>query len=375
MDTLSCNWVSVDLAALRHNFAALKSCVGQAVQVMAIVKANAYGHGLVQAAKAFAAAGATTFGVAEVEEGVALREAGIAGEIVVLLGASSKAAAEVVHHRLSPVVFGLEHLAELSAAAMKQGRNVDVHLKVDVGMGRVGVLPDQVPGLVAAIKDHGGLSLAGVLSHFPAADLDEGDTMRQFLTFQDVVRRLQAELPGGRLAHIANSAAIWRFKETHATMVRPGISLYGYFPSAVSARPEIVLKPAMAFHTQVLQVKEVPAGYGVSYGHRFVTDRPTRLAVLPVGYDDGYLRSLAGKAQVLIRGQRAPVRGTVCMNACLADVTGISGVRPGDDVVLMGDAGADAISAEEIAGWMRTISYEVLCLFGSRNRHVYSGAI
>ncbi|HSR35650.1 MAG TPA: alanine racemase, partial [Desulfurivibrionaceae bacterium] len=183
---------------------------------------------------------------------------------------------------------------------------------------------------------------------------------------------IAALAPRVPLAHIANSAAVLRFPGVHATMVRPGISLYGYYPSMVSARPEVALQPAMGFHTQVVQVKEVPAGYGVSYGHRFVTSRPTRLAVLPVGYDDGYLRSLTNKAQVLIRGQRAPVVGTICMNACMADVTDVPGVVPGEPVVLMGKSGTAAIDADAIAGWMGTISYEVLCLFGSRNRHVYS---
>ena len=370
----SYNRVSIDLAALRQNFAAIKAWVGPDVQVMAIVKSNAYGHGLVPAAKAFAASGASTFGVAEVEEAVALREAGLAGDIVVLLGAPPEAAAEVVRHRLSPVVFDHECLASLSKAAVA-GQQVKVHLKVDVGMGRIGVLPSQVMEMVRAIKETPGLSLAGLLSHFPAADQEGGETLAQGEEFQRLARQVAGLLPEQPVLHIANSAALLRLRATHASMVRPGISLYGYAPSAVSCRPEVVLKPAMSFCSRVLQVKEVPAGYGVSYGHRFVTRRPTRLAVLPVGYDDGYLRCLTGKAQVLIRGQRAPVVGTVCMNACMADITGIAGVMPGDEVVLMGKSGVETISAEEIAGWMGTISYEVLCLFGSRNRAVYSEAV
>lgn len=374
MATPSYNWVSIDLAALRHNFSALRGWVGSTVRVMAVVKANAYGHGLVPAAQAFAAAGAETFGVAEVEEAVALREAGLAGEIVVLFGAPASAAAELVHYDLSPVVFGPESLVELSRAAVAAQKRINVHLKVDVGMGRLGVLPAEVAAMVAAIRDLPGLSLAGLLSHFPQADLEPGSTLEQYREFEAVRRVASEQQPGLSLAHIANSAAVLRFPEAHATMVRPGIGLYGYYPSAVSVRPEVALKPAMGFHTEILQVKEVPAGYGVSYGHRFVTARPTRLAVLPVGYDDGYLRSLTGKAQVIIRGQRAPVVGTICMNACMADVTEIAGAAPGDAVVLMGGKGEVAIDADEIGGWMGTISYEVLCLFGSRNRHVYSEA-
>ncbi|MEW6594012.1 MAG: alanine racemase [Thermodesulfobacteriota bacterium] len=374
MGTPSYNWVSVDLAALRHNYEALQKWVGPAVRVMAVVKANAYGHGLVEAAKAFAAAGAVVFGVAELEEAVALREAGLHGEIVVLFGAPSAAADEVAQYDLSPVVFGVEPLAVLSQAAVKAQKKIRVHLKVDVGMGRLGVLPAEAPQVAAAICALPGLSLAGLLSHFPQADLAQGATQDQYQEFEKVRRAIAALAPEAALAHIANSAGVLRFPEAHATMVRPGISLYGYYPSAVSRQPEVGLRPAMGFHTQAVQVKEVPAGYGVSYGHRFVTSRPSRLAVLPVGYDDGYLRSLTGKAQVLIRGQRAPVVGTICMNACMADVTGISGVDVGEPVVLMGGSGEAAIDADEIAGWMGTISYEVLCLFGSRNRHVYGEA-
>lgn len=373
MATPSYNWISVDLAALRHNFSALKAWVGPAVRVMAVVKANAYGHGLVPAARAFAAAGAETFGVAEVEEAATLREAGVPGEIVVLLGAPGAAASEVVHYNLSPVVVGTESLAELSRAAVAAQKRIGVHLKVDVGMGRLGVLPAEAAAVAAAVQASPGLRLAGLLSHFPQADLEQGDTHDQYQAFDRVRDAIAALVPEAPLAHIANSAGVLRFPEAHATMVRPGISLYGYYPSALSARPEVALKPAMGFHTQVVQVKEVPAGYGVSYGHRFVTERPTRLAVLPVGYDDGYPRSLTGKAQVILRGQRAPVVGTICMNACMADVTDVAGVCPGDEVVLMGSSGQAVIDADEIAGWMGTISYEVLCLFGSRNRHVYSG--
>ncbi len=374
MATPSYNWVSVDLEALRHNFSALKAWVGHTVQVMAVVKADAYGHGLVPAAQAFAAAGAETFGVAEMEEAVTLREAGLGGEIVVLFGAPSMAAAEVVRYNLSPVVFGPESLTALSQAAVAAQQEIGVHLKIDVGMGRLGVLPAEATAMAAAIQATPGLYVAGLLSHFPQADLAQGGTEEQYHAFAKVRDAVAALAPRASLAHIANSAAVLRFLNTHATMVRPGISLYGYYPSAVSIRPEVTFKPAMGFHTQVLQVKEVPVGYGVSYGHRFVTQRPSRLAVLPVGYDDGYLRSLTNRAQVIVRGQRAPVVGTICMNACMVDVTDVAGVTPGDAVVLMGESGGETIDADEIAGWMGTISYEVLCLFGSRNRRVYSGA-
>ncbi len=372
MGTPSWNRVEIDRAALRHNFRQVRKLVGPIMGILAVVKADAYGHGLIPAAQAFAEAGATAFGVAEVEEGVQLRQAGITGQIVVMLGVDRQGAAEAVAHDLTPVVYTLEALESLGAQAAKGGCRKGVQIKVDVGMGRLGLLPHEIEPFLTALRRFPSLYLSGIVSHFPKADV-EGDatTDKQYALFQELLARVQ---DGGeaRVNHIANSATLMRYPEMRCDLVRPGISLYGCYPADwLRQASDLDLRPVMRFATTVLQVKEVPAGHGISYGYRYVTERPTRLAVLPVGYADGYLRRMAGKAEVLLAGQRALVRGMICMNACMADVTEIPGIKAGDEAVLLGRQGAGEIGAEEIARWSDTINYEILCLFGSCNRQVY----
>lgn len=372
MAATSFNQVTIDLGALRANFKMISGAVGPEVRVLAMIKSEAYGHGLIRSAKALAAAGADHFGVAEVEEGVALRQAGITGTVVVFLGWDG--GDELIRHNLTPVVYDLDTLRHLSARAVATRVRVGVHVKIDVGMGRFGIMPDEVPAFLAAIDALPGIFLAGVLSHFPMADQDSDKTREQNALFA----RLLVGCRGheGVLTHIANSAAVMGCPESHHHLVRPGIALYGCYPAEETwCRDRLTLLPVMSFRTRVVQVKEVPTGYGISYGHLHRTQRPSRLALLPVGYADGYLRSLTGRAQVLIRGQRAPVCGRICMNVCVADITDIPQTAVGDEVVLMGrQAGVDGeaeITAHEIAEWMGTIHYEVLCLFGNNNHRVY----
>ena len=365
--------MEIDRAALRHNFRQVRQLVGPAMGILAVVKADAYGHGLVPAAQAFAEAGATSFGVAEVEEGVLLRQAGITGQIVVMLGVDRQGAAEAVAHDLTPVVYTMEALEALAAQAAKGGCRKGVQLKIDVGMGRFGLMPQEIEPFMAALRRFPNLFLSGIASHFPKADVEgESVTEEQYALFQALLSQRQDGGGEGQVNHIANSATLMRYPRMRCDMVRPGISLYGCYPAEWLRQVSgLDLRPGMRFATTVLQVKEVPAGQGISYGHRYVTERPTRLAVLPVGYADGYLRRMAGKAEVLLSGQRAPVRGMICMNACMADVTEIPGVKAGDEAVLLGCQGAGEIRAEEIARWSDTINYEILCLFGSCNRQVY----
>ena len=372
MGTPSWNRVEVDRAALCHNFRQVRKLVGLDVDILAVVKADAYGHGLVQVAQAFAEAGATAFGVAEVEEGVRLRQAGISGQIVVMLGVDCQGAAEAVAHDLTPVVYTLEAVEALAAQAAKAGCRQGVQLKVDVGMGRFGLMPHEVAPFLAVLRRFPSLYLSGIVSHFPKADM-EGDTTTeaQYALFQELLARGQ-DNGEERVRHIANSATMMRHPRMRCDLVRPGISLYGCYPADWLRQASVLdLRPAMRFATTVLQVKEVPAGQGISYGHRYVTERPARLAVLPVGYADGYLRRMTGKAEVLLAGKRAPIRGMICMNACMADVTELPEVKAGDEAVLLGSQGTEEIRAEEIASWSDTINYEILCLFGSCNRQVH----
>ncbi|MEN8134715.1 MAG: alanine racemase [Thermodesulfobacteriota bacterium] len=367
------NLVEIDLAALRGNYRSILAQVGDGVQVMAIVKSDAYGHGLIPVAKALAREGATTFGVAEVDEGVRLRQAGIKGEIVILLGVRPDAFSVIVEFALQPVVYDLEGLAALAAYAEQQERQVGVHLKIDTGMGRLGIMPDQLDRYLELLKELSGVRLAGILSHFPRADDREDRTqaIEQNQRFAEILAKVR-QCCGSGPAHIANSAAILNVSDSHYDLVRPGITLYGCYPlpeEKISAN--LQLRPVMSFKTRVIQVKEVPTGYGISYGHTYTTKRPTRLAVLPVGYADGYLRRLSGRAHVIIGGQKVPILGRICMNACLADITDLDQVSAGDEVVLMGCQGGAEITADDIAAWSDTISYEILCLFGGSNRRLY----
>jgi len=378
MQDFSFNRVEIDLSALQENFLSIQKAVGLRVKVMAIVKSDAYGHGLVPCAQALYRAGARTFGVAEVWEGVELRKAGLEADIVVLLGGTAESHEEIVRHALTPVVYDVDFLTGLSNLAARMQSEVKVHLKVDVGMGRLGVLPEEVESYVSLIRRLPGITLAGFLSHFPAAD-ESGAVQKtndQTLQFKDLLAKMNAGKSGSSVAHIANSAALIYFPDSRLDMVRPGISLYGYFPDASPARAKnflstLELLPVMSFKSRVIQVKELGPGAGISYGHTFITSRKSRIAVLPVGYADGYLRRLSNRAQVLIGGRRAPVCGRVCMNATMVDTTDLPPVHVGDEVVLLGKQGEEAITADDIAQWMETISYEVLCLFGVSNEKKY----
>ena len=378
MQPLSYNRVEIDLSALQANFQGIRETVGQQINIMAVVKSDAYGHGQVECAQALYSVGARTFAVAEVWEGVKLRRAGLEGDIVVLLGGSPELYADIIRHKLTPVVFDVDFLTGLSDAAARMKMEVKVHLKVDVGMGRIGIMPDEVESYISLIKRLPGISLSGILSHFPVADeIDSLEmTHTQLAQFKNVLADLKSKESGDIVSHIANSAALIYFPKSHLDMVRPGISLYGCYPDASPTRaktavPTLELQPVMSFKTRVIQIKEMAAGCGISYGHTFVTRRKSRIAVLPVGYADGYLRILSNRAQVLIGGRRAPVCGRVCMNATLVDVTDLPPVHTGDEVVLLGQQGDERITADEVAGWMETISYEVLCLLGSFNERIY----
>lgn len=372
MSSVSRNQIEVDLSALQGNCRAIQKRVGSGTGILAVVKSDGYGHGMIPVARALSKIGVRSFGVAEVHESVALRDAGVEGDIVVFLGAREEEFAEIVQYGVQPVVFEEKELRLLGSYAEKKECAIGVHLKVDSGMGRLGVLPGDVNRFVATIRQEKGLYLAGLMSHFPCADSADLDlTREQNRVFAEVVKK--AADPGHLSpVHIANSAAAIRSPDVHWDMVRPGLSLYGCYPSD-ECRNFVDLKPVMSFKTEVIQVKDVPAGFGVSYGHTFVTKRPSRLALLPVGYNDGLLRNVSNKAHVLVRGKRAPQLGRVCMNVTVVDVTDIPGVESGDEVVLMGRQGEHQITADEIAGWMGTISYEVLCLFGNLNQRVYVG--
>ncbi len=378
MEWDSCNQVTVSRSALRHNLTQIRRRAGGA-GVMAMVKADAYGHGMIETARVCAAAGVEAFGVAEVGEGVALRRAGIAQEVLVLLGLWPETAAAFPAHGLTPVLLDGTMIEPLAAAAAAAAIVQPVQVKVDAGMGRCGLLPGEIPALLARIAAEPWLRCTGLMAHFPSSEEAQAASTEQVRhEFLALLRHLGLAEAEGLRRHLANSGGIFHVPGQGLNLVRPGISLYGYHPDGARGtarlREEgISLQPALRCTTRVLQVKQVAVGAGLGYGHTHVTRRPTTLAVLPIGYDDGYLRDCSNRGQVLLHGQRASVLGRVSMNITLVDVTDIAGVAVGDEAVVLGRQGDDCVSADEVAGWMNTISYEVLCLLGNRNERKYEG--
>lgn len=371
----SLNRVEVSRAALQLNFRLCRKMAGDA-RIMPMVKADGYGHGMVECARIFAAEGADAFGVAEAFEGRILREAGIKQPVFVLVGMMPETIPAMLEYRLTPVVVDGALLPQLSSQAAGKGLQIGLHVKMDAGMGRQGCLPDELPEIVRQINELPGLYLEGIMAHFPMADEPaSANTLEVFDRFQQIVAGVQAMLPAGCCLHIANSGGLFHFTATALHMVRPGIALYGCSPDGNEYQGkggEDGLVQAMRFVTRVIQVRAVPPGTGLGYGQTYTTSRQTVLAVLPVGYKDGYLRRLSGRAEVLVCGQRAPVVGRISMNLTLVDVTDVRGeVRRGDEAVLMGRQEGEMITADEVASWMDTISYEVLCLFGNLNDRYY----
>jgi alanine racemase len=356
----------IDHDALRWNLSQIRARVGGAVKILSMIKANAYGHGAVAAAKTLGNAGSDAFGVATVEEALELRRAGIDKPILVVAGIYPDQVGEFLTHGLTPVIHDLDRTRELDQAVQERGTTLGVHLKIDTGMGRLGLRAEEADRWIRSIKNLRALTIAGVFSHFSYAESVAGDyTQSQLAIFRKVLDRLGAEGIGPPLAHLANSAATITLAASYFDMVRPGIMLYGVYPAPAMMK-QITLKPVLTWKTKILQLKKVPAGASISYGQTFITQRESMIATLPAGYADGYPRLLSNRGEVLVRGQRAKVAGRVCMDLTMIDVTDIRNVQAGDEVVLLGRQGADEISADEIASWASTISYEILTSISAR---------
>lgn len=366
----SLNRVTISRAALIHNFSVCRQLAGGAA-ILPLVKADGYGHGLIDCARVFAEQGAAAFGVAEVVEGIRLRQAGITQPVLVLAGLIPQTLSALVEADLTPVLVDATLVPALSRLAGQLGRSVDVHLKLDAGMGRQGMLPEDFVATVRAVLGADNLHLAGVMAHLPMADERQSPNSAEVLrAFVATTNQLKGLIKGKCCLHLANSGGLFYVAGARLDMVRPGIALYGYYPDGAAGRTNAappLLQPAMRLTTRVLQVREVPAGKGLGYSHLATTTRPTTLAVIPVGYDDGYLRILTNRAQALVNGRRAPLLGRISMNLSLVDITDLGPVQPGEEVVLLGRQGAAEITADDIAAWMGTINYEVLCLLGNLN--------
>ncbi|MBI5592240.1 MAG: alanine racemase [Deltaproteobacteria bacterium] len=378
-------WSEIDLKAISYNVRELRRITSPDSRLMAVVKANGYGHGAVEVALAALKNGASCLGVARMVEGLHLRKAGITAPILILGYTPPEHSATLVSHCLTQTVYTFEAAEALSeAAALLQTRAI-VHIKVDTGMGRLGLLPDNprisllgkhLPGnaqrVIESISRLPHVEIEGIFTHFATADSRDKTYTRQqlerFLEFLDKLKIHGLEFP---LRHAANSAALIDLPETHLDMVRPGISLYGFYPSAEVGKERISLAPAMTFKTRIIHVKMVPAGFHVSYGLTYQTENPTVIATVSAGYADGLNRLLSSRGQMLVRGSRAGIVGRICMDLTLLDVGHIPDVRIGDEVVIFGSQGQECIPVEEMAESLNTIHYEIVTSLSSRVARVF----
>jgi alanine racemase len=350
-------WIRLDLDALAANIRHLRALA--VVPVMAVLKADAYGHGAVRAARTALVNGAAWLAVATLGEARTLREADITAPVLVLGYTPPWQAHEAVALDVVCTVFDMDAARALNDAAQALQRHAVVHVKVDTGMGRLGLAPQQVGTYLRALADLPGLRVDGLYTHFATADsADETFARLQLARFEGLLSELEVAGLRPPLVHAANSAALLRFPQARYDMVRPGIACYGLPPAAETPLPA-EFRPVLSFHTEVAQVKSLPTGIPLSYGCTYVTPRSSHIATIPVGYADGLRRSPPWR-EVLINGQRAPIVGRICMDYALLDVTEIAGVKRGDPAVLIGSQGEDCITADEVAGWLGTINYEVV---------------
>ncbi len=362
----------IDLGALEFNYRQIRKRIPEGTKVLAVVKADAYGHGAVPVSLRLEKSGVEYLGVAIPEEGAELRKGGVKAPILVLGGIFGREIDQIFRLRLTPVIFRKDSLRILSREAESRGRKLRVHLKVDTGMGRLGVPLDLWPDFLEEVRRSPKIEIEGILSHFSMMDEEKDFTQDQWRAFQSAVATAQELGISCRYLHMASSATLTAFPAYCAGLVRPGIMLYGSYPSP-GFQSLVPLKPVMTLKTRIHFLKRVPPGTRISYGGTFTARRESLVATLPIGYADGYSRHLSNRGEVLIRGKRAPVAGKVCMDFIMVDVTDIPHVSVGDEVVLMGKQGREQITPEEIAEKINSISYDVLCSVGKRVPRVYKG--
>jgi alanine racemase len=366
------NRVEIDLSAIEQNLNEVRSCAPKPLRVMAVVKSDAYGHGMLPVSRKLAQLGCEYLAVFRLEEAVRLREGGIELPVVVLMGLLPEERRDGVGYGVIPMLHDVREIPELDAVARSKERVMDVHLKIDTSMGRLGIPEHHAETALDLLRSCGHLKLDGMLTHLSAAE-DPGEdsyTLKQVRKYKRILEL--AHRMGHRPTNnqVSNSAACINRLNTGSDLVRTGLALYGAAPSAELGK-RVRLKPVMSFHSSVVLVKQEPAGASISYGRTFITERPSVIAVLPVGYADGYFRWFSNRSEVLIRGQRAPVRGRVCMNLTMVDVTDIEGVRVGDPAVFLGRQGEETITAEELAQHAETIPYEIFTAIGAVNPRTY----
>lgn len=371
MDNRSTSWAEIDLGALKRNFTAIRNLLQPDTMLMAVVKANAYGHGMLQAAQTCLDNGADYLAVANLQEALQLRQANILAPILVLGIVPQEQAKLLINNDIETAVADLESARVYSQAANPH-HPARLHIKIDTGMGRIGFpFDDQSAEEIKKIQQMSNVSVSGIFSHFAVADIEDKEfSHRQSKQFNDFIRRLEDMNIHIPIKHIANSAAVMDMPETQYNMVRCGIIMYGLYPSAQVKKENLPLEVVMRLKTRINFLKILPPGRSVSYCRSYITPRDTLVATVPIGYADGYSRLLSNRAWAAVRGQKVPLIGNVCMDQCMFDVTGVEGVKTGDEMVLFGRP-EDGITADDLAEITGTINYEVVCTVGPRIPRIY----
>jgi len=366
-------WASIDLKALKWNFHQVRRLVGKQIGIISVVKANAYGHGAIECAKRLAEYGSQALGVATVEEGKTLRQAGIGLPIIVFGVIQPYELKEVISWQLQPTLVDSYQVRSIAKLIPQNKTQLKVHLKIDTGMGRIGINPTKVQEYIKLLLKNPKLKLQGIFTHFATADGKNKAIVKQQLDkLQQVTDKFRQAGFDTFITHAANSAAIIKFPQAYQDSVRPGIMLYGLYP-ATGLYKRLKLKPVLSWYTKIVQIKEVPKGVGLSYGHTFITKRASKIATLPIGYADGLSRLLSNRGKVLLQGQVCPIVGRVCMDMCLVDVTKVRTAQVGNEVVLLGQQGKKEITADNMAKILNTISYEIVCAISNRVPRIFKG--
>lgn len=367
-------WAEIDLDAIAHNMREIRKITNPDAQIMAVVKADAYGHGFLEVTKALLENGADRLAVAMLQEAKQLRSRGVNVPILLLGASMDNDIEDIINFDVTPNVFSYEFAKAISYVAEKKEKVTKIHIKLDTGMSRIGyVVSDDNTEIVNEIEKISKLpyiEIEGIFSHFSTSDEYDGSYTRlQFNRFMSVIGDLEKRGVNIPIKHICNSAGIMMYPEMHLDMVRPGVILYGMYPSDEVDKSRLDLIPAMTLKSKITFVKEVEPGRGVSYGKEYITDKVTKIATVPIGYADGYLRKIAGKGKMLVHGVKAPIIGRICMDQCMIDVTEVHNIERGDEAIIFGREG---ITIDDLASWLDTINYEVSCVIGKRIPRIYT---
>jgi len=363
-------WAEINLGAIAHNVREIRRFIKPDVCLMAVVKSNAYGHGIIEAAQCVLANGAGALGVGRLSEGIHLRKSGIDVPVLIFGFTPPQLAGKLVEYNLTQTVYSLETARKFSEAALASGGNIRIHLKIDTGMGRLGVMPDSIDKCIL-IAQLPGLHMEGIYTHFATADSkNRSYANKQLNIFKDLLDKLHKEGLHIPLRHAANSAATINIPEAHFDMVRCGILLYGLYPSADVKKDALSIRPAMALKSRVIHLKKVPSGTRISYGDFYETKKPAIIATVSAGYGDGVNRLLSSSGSMLVRGRRMRIIGRICMDMTMLDVGSLD-ISRGDEVVIFGNQGDEFIGADEVAAAVNTIGYEILTSIPSNLHRVY----